>query len=343
MARWTGRARAARRLASSAGCAVLAACAVSAGQAAASEAGTNVYLLGTGGPESAIMPPLKGVYFDDQTYYYNGAAGASKQFQIGGLVVAGVHASVLANFPAVAWVPTTNLIGGTLSVGGVLPFGEPQVNVDAVLTGPKGRTFSLSRNDSAWLLGDPLATAALGWKWGDYHLQLAELFNIPVGQYRVGRLANIAFHRFAADTSLAGTWHDDASGWDVSAKAGITANGENPATDYDTGAEAHLELSMEKIVSKAFSVGLLAYRFNQITADSGDGNRVGDFEGRENGVGLTAAWNFKLGEKPAVLRLRGFQEFDSAHKLQGNSAFVELSFPLKMKMPPRAPGAPAHP
>ena len=49
---------------------VLAAGALWAGQANASEGGASLYLLGSGGPEAAVPPPLQGVYADNTIYVY---------------------------------------------------------------------------------------------------------------------------------------------------------------------------------------------------------------------------------------------------------------------------------
>jgi hypothetical protein len=321
---------------------VLLAAALSAPRASASERGASLYLLGSSGPEAAVMPPLKGVYLDNDFYYYTGSASATKRFELGGIVVAGVHGTVPVNFTTVLWAPTTDLFGGTLAVGGALPIGGPQVHVDAIISCPRGRQFSLSRSDSAVLIGDPILTGALGWKQGNFHEQVSTLINVPIGQYRDFRLANLAPHRWAEDVSFAVTWHDDKSGWDASGKAGVTFNGVNGSTDYETGTEAHYEASLEKILSKAFSVGLQAYRFDQLTGDTGPGNRIGPFKGEVTGVGGTAAWNFKLGERPATLRIRGFREFDAVNRLEGSSFFVDLSFPIKVVMPAVPPTA-AHP
>jgi hypothetical protein len=301
--------------------------------ALASEGGTSFYLLGSGGPEAAIMPPLQGVFFNDQVYYYDGSASGSKDFVVGGRIVAGLNAKVAANFATVLWVPTTHFLGGTLALGGALPVGDPMVNVSAVITGPGGKPISLSASDSAFVVGDPVATAALGWKTGNLHIQLSTLINIPIGEYRERQLANLAFHRWAGDESLALTWHDDKSGWDVSGKAGFTFNGTNNVTQYTTGTEFHVEGSVEKRLSPRWSLGAQTYYFDQVTGDSGPGAKLGPFEGRVAGVGGTAAYKFMLGKMPATLKLAGFSEFDATNRLQGYSLWLSLSVPLSLKLP----------
>ena len=320
-----------------AGCAIVAAGAMWAGQARATEGGASLYLLGSGGPEAAIPPPLEGVYVDNMTYVYDASAGAGKQFEVGGNVVANLHVNMAADFPTFVWVPTTNFVGGTLVVGGALPFGAPDVDVSAILSGPLGRHIGVAAGNSAFVMGDPIGTASESWKLGNVYVQGAAIVNFPIGQYRDGQLANLAFHRWAADTSAAVTWHDPKVGWDVSGKAGFTFNGTNPATRYTTGTEFHIEGSVEKALSKSWSIGAQAYYFNQVTADSGAGAKLGPYEGRVVGVGGTAAYSFAIGHTPMKLRGRIMTEFDAVNRLAGTSYWLDLSFPLAVKMPAGAP------
>jgi hypothetical protein len=312
--------------------------AMSAGQAQAAEGGASVYLLGSGGPGTAEMPPLEGVYLDNTIYVYDGQAKADRQFVVGGNIVAGLDATIAADFLTLLWVPSTNVLGGTLQVGGTLPVGAPMVRVNAVITGPLGNQVNVSRRDSEIIVGDPIATAALGWKTGNTHIQASTMVNIPVGNYRENQLANLAFHRWAVDTSLAVTWADPASGWDLSGKAGVTFNGKNDFTDYETGDEFHAEASVEKTLSKSFSAGLQGYYYRQISGDSGEGARLGPFEGEVIGAGANVTWSTILGRSPATIRARFFKEFDATNRLEGESYWLSLTLPLYMKMPTKVGG-----
>ena len=109
------RSAATKRLLQGLGAALVLALAAGAHQAQASEGGASLYLLGTGGPGNAVMPPLRGVFFDNEVYYYKGSSSSGKQFPLGGKVVAGLDAKILADFATVLWVPTTDLGGVTVA------------------------------------------------------------------------------------------------------------------------------------------------------------------------------------------------------------------------------------
>lgn len=305
--------------------------------ARASESGASIYLLGLGGPEAAIMPPVPGIFLDNTAWYYSGSGGGGRQFTLGGNVVAGVHATIPAYFGTLLWQPDAKLFGADFNLGVAVPTGGPSVHAEAVLTGPRGRQFGLGVSDNAWVVADPLLTGSVGWKVGDKtFLQLSTLVNVPVGDYRDGEIANLAFHRWAGDVSLAATWHDPASGWDLSGKLGFTFNGTNDKTDYTTGTESHYELSVEKTFSPAWSAGLQAYYFYQLTGDSGAGATLGSFKGRVAAVGGNVTWRVKAGKIPLNVRVRGMHEFDATNRLEGDSLWLDVSMPLHVKLPPGA-------
>lgn len=248
----------------------------------------------------------------------------------------GLKGNINADFATVLWVPSTDVGGGILALGAALPLGVPAVDVNAVIVGPRGRAVTITRSEDEFLVGDPLLTAALGWKRGDWSVQGATLLNVPIGDYRAGHLSNLAFNRWALDASVAVTWADEAAGWDISGKTGFTFNGENPSTDYESGTEWHLEGSIEKRLSEKFSIGAQAYYFSQVSGDSGAGATLGPFKGQVTGIGVTAAYNFMLGPtRPASLRLHVMTEMDAKNRLEGDAVFLDFTVPLSMKLPPR--------
>jgi hypothetical protein len=306
--------------------------------ASATEGGASLYLLGAGGPGAAELPPVKGIFFDNTTYYLSGNAGGGREFVIGGAVVAGLKVNLPANFTTLLWVPSTDFLGATVGLAAILPIGRPDVNVDATLTGPRGNTISLSAEDRKFIVGDPVTSATLSWPIAkNTKLAFATTLNIPVGHYREGELANLAFHRGVVDNSLAITWRDPKAGWDLSGKLGITFNGTNHFTHYDSGNELHVEASVERIFSPKFSAGLQMYHLQQLTDDSGSGARLGAFKGRTTGVGPTAAVNFTLGKTQVTARVRVFQEFAVENRPKSTTAFLSLTVPLKMWLPPATP------
>ncbi|GAB4064469.1 transporter [Ancylobacter sonchi] len=299
----------------------------SASPANAAENGVGFYLLGGRGPMAGYIPP-PGVYIQNDVYYYSGSGGGGRNFPSGGQLIANVDATLWADFVTGSWVMPQEVLGGNLALGVIVPFGEPDVSADAVLSPARFAPIERGIADNAFIFGDPVATAALGWHSGNWHWNVTGLLNIPVGDYREGEIANLSFNRWAGDISGALTWLNPESGIELSATAGFTFNGTNDVTDYTTGTEFHVEWAATKALTKQLSVGLVGYYYDQITGDSGPGARLGDFKGQVTALGGTIAYNFQLGPTPISARVKIYREFDAVNRLEGTAGYFTVAFPL---------------
>ena len=307
------------------------------------EDATSLYLLGSKSSMAGVVPP-PGTYFSSLNYYYSGdasgnaAAGVAIE-QIGNIglqadIEADAHAFV--KLPTFLWITPHKILGGNVGIGviGVLGWKDVSIDIDALATltlangttVQRGRRFAL--DDDVFDLGDPLLTALIGWHQGNWHWNISGLLNIPVGDYDARALANIAFNRWALDTTAAATWFDPAKGHEVSVAAGFTFNGENSETNYETGTEFHVEFAAMQHLSRAFAVGVTGYHYNQVTGDSGRGATLGSFEGRVTAIGPNINFSFQLGQTPVSTSLRWLHEFDAVNRLEGDSVVFSATLPL---------------
>jgi hypothetical protein len=318
--------------------------AVVAPPASAAEGGISFYIPGLKGPLAGFLPP-PGVYFQDDAYFYEGHIGGGRNTALGGNVVAGVKQRTFVNFATPLWVTPVEILGGNLALSLTLPLGEPSVRANAVLSGPilnrlLGRPIGLTAGDSTLNYGDPVLTSMIGWHSGNWHWNAGASVNIPGGAYQPGELSNVALNRWVGDFFGGITYLDQSRGIELSAIGGITLNGENPSTDYQTGKELHLDVALSQYLSQALSVGIIASHYQQISGDGGEGNRVGPFKGRTTALGATAGYTFKLGETPIATRIKVLREVEVENRFQGTVAFVQVSFPLWVKPTPTQPPPP---
>ncbi|MEH2528441.1 MULTISPECIES: SphA family protein [unclassified Bradyrhizobium] len=295
--------------------------------AGAAENGVGFYLLGSRGPMAGFIPP-PGVYFQNDAYYYNGNASASRSLPFNGQIVAGVDARIWVEMPTLLWSTPVQILGGNLAFSVTQPIGGPSIDVGARLTGPLGNTIATGLHDSVFTIGDPVLAAMVGWHHGNFHWQTGVMVNTPIGDYREGALANIAFHRWGSDVYGAFTWLDPKIGLDLSLAAGVTFNGTNDFTQYRTGNEFHLEWAAEQHFSKQFSMGLIGYYYQQITGDSGLGATLGPFKGNVVALGGTMGFNFDVGQLPWSVRLKVYKEVHVENRLEGAGGFLTLAVPL---------------
>lgn len=289
----------------------------------AAENGTGFYLLGTKGPMAGVVPG-PGVYFQHDVYYYHASTERSKKLPIGGKVAVGLKAQALINLPTIIWSTPYNLLGGRLAVGLTAPFGYQQIEADFI-AGP----FEADNTNYIFTVGDPVLNTTIAWDKGPYHWNVNAMVNMPFGHYRENSMANIAFHRWGADLSFAGTWYDPNIGWDISAVTGFTFNGKNNKTQYRTGTEWHTEAAISRDIGRpGTNMGIIAYHYQQISNDTGAGAVLGGFRGQTSALGLTASHAFKMGNQPAQIRLKALREFNTKNRVKGTAVFLTLSLPL---------------
>jgi hypothetical protein len=293
--------------------------------ARAAENGTGVYLLGSKGPDAALLPP-EGVFLQNDFYLYSGSVSGSKPLPIAGLVTLNASETLPIELPTLIWSTPWTVLGGRVALTASQPIGGPNISAD-VVAGP----MTVHQSDSSFNFGDPQLAALIGWQAGDFHWTSNVMVNVPVGAYDEQALSNLSFHRWAVDVSEAGTYLNAQTGLEASLVAGFTFNGENHATDYRTGTEFHLEGSLTKAFNQQLSGGLVGYYYNQVSADSGSGAVLGPFEGRVAALGVTGAYAFRIGEIPVTMRLKLYREFDAVNRAEGTAAYLTFVMPLWVK------------
>jgi len=292
------------------------------------EGGRSLYLLGKRGPLAGLIPK-PGWYITDDVYYYT--ADTDQKLPIAGVVGQNVSADALANLFQITGITETLIGNGRLAVSVLVPYSHMEVAAD-VSTTYKGIPIGATISDDTTAFGDPVLATSLGWRHRDGDLFRAwnvygSLF-IPIGSYEEGRLANAGANRWGLDIGTGFTMGNFKRGREFSGVLGMTINGENLDTDYQSGLEAHIELTYKQHLASGLSAGLVGYYNYQFTADSGGPAILGDFKGRVAAIGPELAYQFELAERSMGLDLRWYHEFDAKNRVQGDSVFLTLSLPL---------------
>ena len=309
-----------------------------AGAALSADGGTGAYLLGKRGPLAAFVP-RPGWYLTNDVYFYD--AGSSDYLPLGGRIAQQASAEALINIAQFTYVTDLAVLGGRLAFSGVLPYGQVEVSGRGGVTLPDGTPINGGRSDSVTGFGDPALGAALGWKnrsgdrfraWSVY----GSMF-VPVGDYEVGRIANVGKNRWALDVGGAYTMANFKGGRELSSVLGFTFNGDNRDTDYETGTEMHLEFAAKQHLPKHWSFGVVGYWYEQLTGDSNNPVILGDFKGRALALGPELSYQFTQNpQRPVTVDLRWYHEFEVENRLEGDSVFLTISLPLSITQQPRA-------
>lgn len=293
--------------------------------AEAVENGTGFYLLGGKGSLAGILPPT-GNYLAVDTYFYSGDISDSESIPtVGGELEFGLDADVFLVLTSALRVTEREVLSGRLAYGVVVPVvyqdlsSELSLSFDEIVI-----DGSESETDTAF--GDPLLTAILGWSEGNLHTTLNFLLNIPVGDYEEDSLTNAGFNRWGFDVTAAFTHLNPDTGLELTAAPGITLNGENRDTDYESGDEFHLEFAAMQHLSEQYAIGVNGYHYEQINSDSG--SAPDDFEGRVTAVGPAFSFNFKLGNTPVSGKAKYLIESNVKNRMEGDAAFLQFAMPL---------------
>ena len=302
--------------------------------ARADEGGISFWLPGIYGSLAAV-PSQPGFNFATFNYYTSVSAGASKDFQIGPSIVAGVEARVDLQYFNLNYVFATPVLGGQASVGMSGLFGTNTTSIFGTLTGPGGGTISGARSQTVTGFGDLYPAASIKWNQGVNNFMVYATGDIPVGLYSEDNLANMGIGHGAADAGVGYTYFNPHDGNELSAVTGLTYNFINPSTQYQSGIDWHFDWGASHFLTQNVMFGLVGYVYDQITGDSGSGAKLGPFESRVVGIGPQLGVLFPVAGLQGYLNLKGYGEFDAVHRPSGYNVWLTLA------ITPEAPAAAA--
>ena len=286
----------------------------------AAENATSPYLKGYKDFQSGVLPPEPGLYFRNDTIYYEGNAGRSV---IGDRVQVNLHQWFLTDVLSPTYVTSIKILGGTYAFGATIPVVGINVHagVDTLRRG------GISGQGSAVNIGDLYITPAiLGWNYGNFFWNVALSIITPTGKYDSEDLANTGLNYWTILPQFALSYFDPKSGWDVSAAISYTINTENTETSYQTGGIFDMDWAVGKQLTPHWKLGVTGYMLDQLTGDSGSGAVLGTFEAHTWAVGPAAQYGFLLGKTPVEVLAKWTHEISSSHTFQGNTVTTAVSF-----------------
>ena len=327
--------------------------------AMADEGGVSFWVPGFFG-SLAAAPQQPGWSLASMYYHTSVSAGSdvalAREFQLGRIpanLTANLNASLNATgdlgFAIPTYVFASPILGAQASASLVTAYGTTSANLAGTLTGsltgPGGTVIPFGpRTDSisaaAWGFADVIPQFALRWNAGVDSYMTYVTGDIPVGVYSSSSLANLGIGHGAVDAGGGYTYFNPGTGHEFSAVLGFTYNFENQATQYQNGIDMHLDLGASQFVSKQVLVGAVGYVYDQLSCDSGAGDRVGCFESRVAGIGPQIGYIFPIGGMQGYLNFKGYEEFDSSDRPKGWNAWVTFVLTPATPAPPTTPKKP---
>ena len=283
----------------------------------AAEGGAGVYLLGTMGPQTGIMPE-KGFYGTNYNYFYNAKASAASE---GGYVRANLEVDVYSNFTSLTYVTDHEVAGGQYGVAAFIPLVYAKYNADI--------TILTTRNykDDEFGLGDIILTPLLlGWHRGNSHFMGIGNLYLPTGSYDNGTGINLGKNRYALEPALGYTYLNEENGRELSLGMGYTINFKNSDTNYTSGDEFHVDALAAQHLPNGMMLGVAGYWYQQVTGDKGSGATLGDNKGRVWGVGPALTYNTTIKDHLFSMSFKYYNEFEAKNRLEGDAFFFQATY-----------------
>ena len=290
----------------------------------AEEGGSGHYMPGASASFIDAFPGRTGLAAVPTFLYYQGDASANREIPVIGGVALNLDATVYAaNLPLIYQTPL-GFLGGYYAAGAVIPY---------VWVETTGRLTignqTAQRRDTANGVGDiALLPFMLGWTNGGLKYDMRLFVYAPTGKYDKDDLANVGKNYWTFEPEISLSYISSKIGLEVSAFAGVEFNTKNDATDYQTGDQFHLDVTVAEhlpLGKGLIGIGANAFYYQQITGDSGSGAVLGDFEGRTVGVGPVLSYIMKVGKTDLIAEVKWLPELDVKHRLEGDYVWFKLA------------------
>jgi hypothetical protein len=242
-----------------------------------------------------------------------------------------MDAEAYANTIVALYQTPLQLLGGYYAVGVAVPYVWLEVKGEVRLTGPGGATITSTKRDTAEGIGDiTLYPFMLGWTAlkGDLKYDVRLGIYAPTGGYDESELANVGKNYWTFEPAVSLSYISSKIGLELSAFAGLDFNTENNDTDYQSGTQFHIDITVAEhlpFLGGIIGVGANGFYYDQVSGDSGSGAAIlGDFEGRTVGVGPVLSYARKVRGKDLVAELKWLPEFDVKNRLEGDYVWFKL-------------------
>jgi hypothetical protein len=263
---------------------------------------------------------------------YDGSVGGNVLVPIGGLTTLGADAKSWGYGLTFVWRPSVDLgERWSYAMSTTIPVVTMDVSANVLVTGPGGGSTTVKRSDSQSGLGDAvLIPVMLNYNVDpDFNVSFRLTAYAPTGDYEAGRLANTGKNFWTAEPTFALMYLGQENGREASLFVGADFNEENSDTNYKSGTQFHLDGTLAQhfpAFGGLASVGVSAYYYKQVTADSGSGATLGDFEGKTVGIGPVISYAGKADGHDVVAELKWLHETDTEKRLEGDIVWLKVVY-----------------
>lgn len=293
----------------------------------AEEGGSGHYLPGAMASFVDAVAPEETFLIRLNAVNYEGSAGRDVLLPIAGTTALGVHADSTAVGLTAFWRPPIEIgAGWSYAMSATLPYVWMKVSASAT-AGRYGAGLSSSTDG----LGDVvLMPLMLNQNINpDFNINYRLAFYAPSGSYEVGRLSNTGKNFWTAEPTIGLMYLGKQNGIEASLFTGVDFNRENPATQYKSGTQFHVDGTLAQHFpwqGGLAGVGLTGYVYRQVSDDSGPGATLGAFRAKTTGLGPVASFATKAGGHDLIAELKWLHELEVQNRLKGDYVWLKVIY-----------------
>ncbi len=304
--------------------------------ASAEEGGSGHYFPGSMASFIDGVSPTPSFLVRYNQIYYSGSVGANKAIPIAGTTAFGLHATSWGEGVTLFWRPDGGGIGNkhwSYAMSMTVPYMFMDVSANAIVQLPPGAgggNTTIAKEGTKAAVGD-LVVIPLMLNYNvspNTNINFRTTGYLPTGSYGTGRLANTGKNYYTFEPTLAVIYLGTKNGREASLFGGMDFNSTNPATQYKTGDQWHLDGTLAQhlpLMKGLAGIGVSSFYYAQFTADSGTGATLGKFEGKTAGIGPVVSYIKPFGHKQLMAELKWLNEYYTQNRLQGNTVFFKIA------------------
>jgi hypothetical protein len=112
---------------------------------------------------------------------------------------------------------------------------------------------------------------------------------------------------------------------ELSGTLGVTYEGYNSRTEYRSGNGLHAEAGLSKHFESGFRIGVIGYRYDQLSRDGGAGASLGSFRTRAMAVGPSAGLTTMINDHLVIFGLQATRELYGKNRLRLTNTLLSMT------------------
>ena len=290
----------------------------------AGEGGTTHILPGANATLLDLLPTKPGGFFKPMYLNYSGSISAQIPTAAG--LCGNVEATLNTLALGAGYTFEQPVLGSAhYTVAAFLPYSWLDISANV-----QTAVGTVRRENTVSAFGDlTILPVMLAWKTGDWQIDALIPIYAPTGSYQKGRLGNLGLNYWTFDPMIGVAYSNQKKGFNAMIHAGYAINTENPDTDYRSGSLLHFDAAIQQLLpmgSGFLTLGVEGFYFEQVTGDSGDGAKLGDFKGRTAGLGPVLGYILPLGNQALSAELKWLPELDTKKRLEGDYIWLKMVY-----------------